>query len=392
MMDLINTRPYVQIIPALPSGAGLLEKIFHQTVWAKHYILDTDRWIDGSFMNPNAMFDLFGKFSCETPLQVRKRMLKYLGITKKRGAEECKILKNLWIALHMHGLSAREWADNMFQKDYPGDEIALYMLCKIYHRHCVVVTSAKLWSTLEPTGNITEDELFNTCELRFLYVEPGVFGELKTKPAMPPAPSSSMVLESATDYLQHVDLAEVNSVSRPLNLSKPAVTSKENDANSSTSLDHIEHPSPTLVNSTSINNNIVDATEFLGDNTDTMLCQTSTVNVTNKSLTDKFDPYNDAPLSGALDSLRSDGDLVLSMFLSMHTKADNLQGEMEDQTTDDNIPEFPDFSNKEKPPIKIMQECMVRLSCLTDLEIMKWQMQLKPGYSLRQRTNQIFPV
>ena len=78
MMALINTHKYVQIIPALPAGAGPSEKIFHKTMWSMKYFLDTDRWLDGSFMNPNAMFELFGKFNCETPLQVRKHMLKFL--------------------------------------------------------------------------------------------------------------------------------------------------------------------------------------------------------------------------------------------------------------------------------------------------------------------------
>ena len=68
-------------------------------------------------------------------------MLKFLSITKKRGAEESKILKNAWIALHMQELTARQWADEMFKKDTPGKEIALFALCTLYKRHCLVFTS-----------------------------------------------------------------------------------------------------------------------------------------------------------------------------------------------------------------------------------------------------------
>ena len=93
MMVLITSHPYKQIIPSLPAGAGLSESLFPRTVLAKHYILETKRWLDGSFMNPNTLFELFGEFSNNTALQVRKSMLKFLGITKQKGAEESKILK-----------------------------------------------------------------------------------------------------------------------------------------------------------------------------------------------------------------------------------------------------------------------------------------------------------
>ena len=64
------------------------------------------RWLDGSFMNPNALFELLGVYSGETAMQIRKSMLKYLGIMKKRGADNSNILKNAWIALHMQNKTA----------------------------------------------------------------------------------------------------------------------------------------------------------------------------------------------------------------------------------------------------------------------------------------------
>ena len=80
--SIINSWKYKQIIPALPSGAGVSEDVYPKTKFAKSYSLDTKHWLHGSFMNPNALFVLFGEFSYQTGLQVCKRMLKYLGITK----------------------------------------------------------------------------------------------------------------------------------------------------------------------------------------------------------------------------------------------------------------------------------------------------------------------
>ena len=135
--------PYIQIVPPLTSGSGLSELIYPRTRLAKEFSLETKRWLDRSYMNPNALFELFGECSNETGLKVCKNMMKFLEITKKKGAESCNILKNSWISLHAQGLTPREWADSMTKRETPGDEIALYTLCKMYHRHCVVVTSAK---------------------------------------------------------------------------------------------------------------------------------------------------------------------------------------------------------------------------------------------------------
>ena len=75
-------------------------------------------------MNPNALFELFGEYSGQTSLQVCKGMFKYLCITKKKGVEDCKILKNAWKALHMKGQTARQWSNSMYDREMPGDEIA----------------------------------------------------------------------------------------------------------------------------------------------------------------------------------------------------------------------------------------------------------------------------
>ena len=351
MMAIINTRRYKQIVPSLPVGAGLSEDVFPKTTLAKRYTLDVKRWIDGSFMNPSAMFKIFGAFSSETPLQVR-RMMKYLGISKKRGAEECKILKNRWIALHMKGQSAREWADTMFQRDVPGDEISLYILCKMYHRHSVVFTSANIWTTFEPDRQLTEAELFDACELHFLFIEPGVFGELRPRPAMPPAPSTVMFLEGATDYLQNTHLPDPNTISPPLNLSHHH--SREEDETQDPQTPG-QSKRAELADKPVTGENIVET-----DNTDSGLNgitgtnrnQSADKNYTPNAV---FDPYCDAKLSETLDIIRSDGDQLLSLFLS----ANSVTVRSRCDNSEDQIPEFPVFSNETEPPAPMMLTCLV---------------------------------
>ena len=90
----------------------------------------------------------------------------------------------------------------MFNCENPGDEIALYILCQMYHHHCVVITSSKCWTTLETNGSLPESVLYELCDLKLLYIEPGVFGELKLRPAMPPPPTNTVITESATAIMQ----------------------------------------------------------------------------------------------------------------------------------------------------------------------------------------------
>ena len=196
LLSLINAIPFKCIIPALPSGCGLSEHVYPKTILAKNYSLDISRWLDSSYMNLNALFELFREYSNESGMTVRQNMLKYLGITKKKGAETSTILQNVWIALHLHEVTPRQWADSMMSREKPGDEIALYCLCCMYQWHCVIITSAKMWTTMDIDAPATSNELLESCPLRLLYIEPGVFGELHPKPAMP-APPKSPVFESA---------------------------------------------------------------------------------------------------------------------------------------------------------------------------------------------------
>ena len=73
--------------------------------------------------------------------------VKVLGFELKKGWETCAIFKNAWIALALQGTNAEEWAKNMKNLNTPGDEVALYTLCKMYPYHCYVFTKMKSWCT-----------------------------------------------------------------------------------------------------------------------------------------------------------------------------------------------------------------------------------------------------
>ena len=148
-----------------------------------------------------------------------KKLLKYLRINKRDGVKKSELLlRHPYVSLAVQGQTAQQWADSMQQHDTPGDEIALHVLCKMYNQHCCVFTSANIWTTIENKHHgFTEDEMLEKCDIKLLFIEPGVFGVLKSRPAMPPPPLHPAQFESATDILPEPHSSDENG-HQPLNL------------------------------------------------------------------------------------------------------------------------------------------------------------------------------
>ena len=141
-------------------------------------------------------------------------------INKRDGVKKSDILlRQGYVSLTVQGLTAEQWADSMQKRDTPGNKIALHVLCKMYDRHCCVFTSANIWTTIENKNHgFTEDEMLEKCDIKLLFIEPGVFGVLKSKPAMPPPPLRPAQFESAVDILPETHSSDDNGI-QPLNLS-----------------------------------------------------------------------------------------------------------------------------------------------------------------------------
>ena len=275
-------------------------------------------------------------------------MLQYLGVTKKKGADDSKILKNAWISLHMHGLSARQWADSMFLNDTPGDELTLYILCKMFQQHAIVFTSAKYWTTLETDAPCSEDEIFDTCDIRLLYIEPGVFGELRKRARMPPPPFQNGIFESASAIIPQTHGTSVDV--EPLNLSMHR--SEDPAINASADQDIPLHENQY-----------------------------------------NLDPYLDAPLSGGLEIIICD--LLLDPITTITSQEYVTPIDTGDNILSSNTGTLFQPENSIQPTelTKTIQQqmvqCMVRLRTLTDNEINMWCCPQIPsaaiGYSLHDQ-------
>ena len=67
----------------------------------------------------------------------------------------------------------------MASEQKPGDEIALYILSRMYQKHAFVYTQMFWWTTLLYTWPVQEKDLMDKCEIVLVYMKPGAFGELQ---------------------------------------------------------------------------------------------------------------------------------------------------------------------------------------------------------------------
>ena len=84
--------------------------------------------------------------------------------------------------LGFKNLVLNEWCDVMAKQTTSADKLAIFALSKIYQRHRVIFNASKPWSTLEPDGEMSEEELFENCQIHPAYVGKDQYALLHRKP------------------------------------------------------------------------------------------------------------------------------------------------------------------------------------------------------------------
>ena len=103
------------------------QKMFSQSELGKMFTIDKTGYRKDNKINNNHLFQLFGKFSDEDSESVRTDALERIEygshIYEQVGAEFFSI----------RGISFKEWALSTCSGYYYGDELLLYILCRIFH-------------------------------------------------------------------------------------------------------------------------------------------------------------------------------------------------------------------------------------------------------------------
>ena len=150
-------------------------KIFQTSELGKILAIDKSKCLKGRITNTDHLFTLFGEYSGDDSDNVREDMQERL----QTGARVYNCVGQIFLA--RHNQTYEDWLKIACSVDYYGDELLLYALCRVFHRHAVIVCNQRYWSTVEPEGQMEIQELLDVCDLHFIYLRPGIFAELRPK-------------------------------------------------------------------------------------------------------------------------------------------------------------------------------------------------------------------
>ena len=72
-----------------------------------------------------------------------------------------------------------DWTEKLRNPKQPGDELYLYLLCRMYRRHALVHLKHYWWCTMQHTLPGDLNEIRDKCHLELVFVREWVFGEVK---------------------------------------------------------------------------------------------------------------------------------------------------------------------------------------------------------------------
>ena len=129
--------------------------------------------------NPDHIYEVFGKYSHESPDVVRTSIVDFVTCDPESFKERLVVVFSM---LH-HNLNS--WLLKTKNCANPADEASLYGLCHLYSCHALVYTTGSIWSSLEWRGNYSVDDIKKSCDIHLVFLDGGILGQLHRKPQIP---------------------------------------------------------------------------------------------------------------------------------------------------------------------------------------------------------------
>ena len=153
----------------------------------------TGLWVDvkrfvksNKHFNPAGLFELFGSFSDQTAEDVHDCLMGWI-------YDNYNNVKN-WLKMAMlhKKIDLNDWIKQMRLNMMHGNDIALYLLCRMYNKHAYVHTAKYGWSTLPFKIDTPFIETMKKCDIELVLLHYWSFGEvLKIRhPLLPKKPKN----------------------------------------------------------------------------------------------------------------------------------------------------------------------------------------------------------
>ena len=189
LLHKISPMPYKTYAAKINECDAVTPDNFKNSRWANYFTVDSSNIVKNGRAssnivkngraNPNHVFDIFGLFSGHTGTEVRVKLLENIA------SEMTFYERRSAVYLQMRLINFETWVETITDEHVYCDELALMGLCYMYHRHCVVLTQNKLWSTVQADTPLNLLDLLNICSVHLIYLGNLCFGVLTWRPQLP---------------------------------------------------------------------------------------------------------------------------------------------------------------------------------------------------------------
>ena len=133
LLSLVSLFPYTEQIPCLDTDDFMPLWNVRQHELSHLFVIDRGMCLVDGEINNEHLFTTFGNFSDEDAESVRSDIIECI--------ESCKNIYNAVDAefFNHRQWSITEWAMAVCSQFYYGDELLLFALCRVFHRHALIV-------------------------------------------------------------------------------------------------------------------------------------------------------------------------------------------------------------------------------------------------------------
>ena len=149
-------------------------KAAHAKLGSTGMWIDTERFTNGTRLhNPNGLFDLFGEYSGQKSDEVCDLMIGWIYDNYRKVKDWTRM------AMQHKNIEINEWLEGMQKVTTHGDDIALYILSRMFNKHVFIHNSMYGWSTLPYHMEDSYKDVVNKCDLELVFLKCWAFGEVK---------------------------------------------------------------------------------------------------------------------------------------------------------------------------------------------------------------------
>ena len=161
-----NKYKYQDLMIALYEKDTIDLKTTHAKLGGTGVWIDSGRFTKGTRLhNPDGLFDLFGKYSGQTADEVHDLMIGWI-------YDNYRNVKS-WtrMAMQHKNIEINRWIEDMQKTTTHGDDIALYILSRMFNKHVFVHNSMYGWSTLPYRLEDNYQDVVKKCDLELVFSE-----------------------------------------------------------------------------------------------------------------------------------------------------------------------------------------------------------------------------